>query len=396
MKLLSSLFADEQVHPELLQKHARIRWKMVAADVIPLTAAEPDFPAPKEVTQMLLDQISDGYFFYCSPEGEWELRELVAEISQTRYGIRCQPEHVVLTPGTAAGIWLVVRWLCQPGDECILLDPVDLLFGLAIDSVGARRVYCRVDKNTGQLDLEQLKSLLSPRTRLICLCNPHNPLGLAIPKETLQAIGELALLQNVMVLADEVWHEIIYPPAKHVSLASLETEFAQHTLTLFGPSKTFGLSGLRIGFLVAPNEKIALQLRQVALQLGMAYSLTLYAQVGAVAALRYGWSWRDAFVVHLQQMRNYCVSRLNRIPGISCRQPDATYVLFPDISGLGMSSQAFADFLLAQARVAVVPGTTDWFGPGAEGNVRLSFATSRFVLAEALDRIEQAVTNYIS
>ncbi len=128
------------------------------------------------------------------------------------------------------------------------------------------------------------------------------------------------------------------------------------------------------------------------MRLGHAWGLTSLAQAGAAAAYQHGWPWRDAFLAHLERARDYAVERLNRIPGVSCRRPDATYVLFPDITGLGMSSQACADFLLEQARVAVVPGSPEWFGPGAEGNIRLCFSTSLGTLKEALDRIEYALS----
>ncbi|MFC6067145.1 pyridoxal phosphate-dependent aminotransferase [Streptomyces ochraceiscleroticus] len=393
---LGSLFGDARVRPDLLRRRSHIRWGAYPPDVIPLTAAEPDFPGPQAVTDALARSLSDGYFPYASPAGLDELRETYSDVAEARYGISAAPDRVVLTPGTASALWGVVRLLCGEGDECILLDPVDLLFGQAIDAAGARRVYCPVDKDTGRLDPDRLASLITPRTALICLCNPHNPLGTVFTEATLRTIAETAEKHGVPILSDEVWNEIVYPPAAHVSMAGLDTAESQQIYTVTGLSKTFALPGLRMGFVIAPDARAAVNLQLTFQCLGAAYSLTPFTQVGALAALRHGWPWHDSFVKHLHETRNYCVERLNAIPGISCSRPDGTFVLFPDISSTGLDSRAMAEFLLAEARVAVVAGTTEWFGPAAEGNVRISYATSRGMLEEALNRMERSVADLTS
>ncbi|WP_030253946.1 pyridoxal phosphate-dependent aminotransferase [Streptomyces violens] len=393
---LASLFGDARVRPDLLRRQSHIRWGAYPPDVIPLTAAEPDFPGPQAVTDALARSLSDGYFPYASPAGLVELRETYSDVAEARYGISAAPDRVVLTPGTASALWGVVRLLCGEGDECILLDPVDLLFGQAIDAAGGRRVYCPVDKSTGRLDPDRLASLITPRTALICLCNPHNPLGAVFTEATLRTIAETAETHGVPILSDEVWNEIVYPPAAHVSMAGLDTAESRQIYTVTGLSKTFALPGLRMGFVIAPDARAAANLQLTFQYLGAAYSLTPFAQVGALAALRHGWPWRDSFVKHLHETRNYCVERLNAIPGISCTRPDGTFVLFPDISSTGLGSREMAEFLLAEARVAVVAGTTEWFGPAAEGNVRISYATSRGMLEEALNRMERAVAGLAS
>ncbi|MBZ4017955.1 pyridoxal phosphate-dependent aminotransferase [Streptomyces purpurogeneiscleroticus] len=393
---LGSLFGDARVRPDLLRRQSHIRWGAYPPGVIPLTAAEPDFPGPQAVTDALARSLSDGYFPYASPAGLDELRETYSDVAEARYGISAAPDRVVLTPGTASALWGVVRLLCGEGDECILLDPVDLLFGQAIDAAGARRVYCPVDKSTGRLDPDRLASLITPRTALICLCNPHNPLGTVFTEATLRAIAETAQTHGVPILSDEVWNEIVYPPAAHVSMAGLDSAESRQIYTVTGLSKTFALPGLRMGFVIAPDASAAVNLQLTFQYLGAAYSLTPFTQVGALAALRHGWPWRDSFVQHLHETRNYCVERLNAIPGISCTRPDGTFVLFPDISSSGLSSRAMAEFLLAEARVAVVAGTTEWFGPAAEGNIRISYATSRGMLEEALNRVERAVADLTS
>ncbi|GAA2062527.1 pyridoxal phosphate-dependent aminotransferase [Streptomyces albiaxialis] len=386
-----SLFDDARIRPDLLRDRSHMRWGAYPPDVIPLTAAEPDFPGPRVVKDAIVSAVADGYFPYESPEGLDELREAVAEVAETRYGIRTGPERVVLTPGTAAALWGVVRLLCGEGDECVLLDPVDLLFGEAVDAAGARRVHCPMDKRTGRLDPDRLASLITPRTALICLCSPHNPLGTVFPEETLRAVAAAAAEHGVPVLSDEVWSEIVYPPARHVSTASLDLPRLPRVYTVTGLSKSFALPGLRMGFVIAPGAREAEALQRTFQSLGAAYSLTPFAQAGALAALRHGWAWKDAFLAHLHGIRDYCVDRLNAMPGLSCPRPDGTFVLFPDVTATGLTSEEMGAFLLERARVAVVPGTPEWFGPGAEGNIRLCYATSRGVVEEAMNRVERAL-----
>jgi len=215
-------------------------------------------------------------------------------------------------------------------------------------------------------------------------------------REELLQIGQLAVDHGLTIMSDEIWSDIVYPPNSHISMASLSPEIAGRTITVFGLSKTFGLAGLRIGFLVAPDAAVYEQLTELSRVRTTAAGVTTLSQVAALAAYRECWYWADAFVAHLLEMRDYVADRLNAIPGVDCRKPEGTYVVFPNITGLGMGSRQTADYLLEQARVAVVPGLPRWFGPGAEGNIRLCFSTSRGILTEALDRIERALLRRVS
>jgi len=382
----TSLFSDDRVRVDLLRQRAHMRWAALSSDVIPLTAAEPDFPIAKEIREAIREYAEGGLLQY----GQRDLREVIAHKLVERHDLACTPNEIVLTGGAAAAMWLVARYACRPGDEAILFDPVDLLFGMAVDEAGAKRVYSPVDKKTGAFDLEGLRELITPKTRLICLCNPHNPLGRVMTKEELLAIGQLAVEHDLVIMSDEVWCDIVYPPHKHISIASLSPDIAGHTITLSGFSKTFGIPGLRIGFAVAPNPKVFQRLERVAQGLGTRFGVTVLSEVAAKAAYERCWYWADAFVDHVRRMRDYAVDRLNRIDGVTCHKPEGTYVVFPDITSLSMSSQQAADYLLKEAGVAVVPGTPYWFGPGAEGHIRICLSTSFGILKEGLDRIEGA------
>jgi len=388
----SSLFADEQVRLDLLRERAYLqRWAVVPPDVIPLTAADPDFPVAPEITEAIQEYASGGVFSYGPHEGLPAFKETVARVVAERKGINCTPDLILPIDCAAAGMFLIARYACQPGDEAIIFDPVDFLFGQSVDAAGGKRIYSVVDKKTRTFDLDGLRDLITPRTRMICLCNPHNPLGRVMTEEELRTIGELAVEHNLLIMADEIWSDIVYPPHKHRSIASLSPEIAERTITVYGFSKMFGMAGLRIGFLVAPNPQVYEELVQASLVRTTAVGVSTLSQVAAKTAYESCWYWVDAFLEHLNKVRDYAVDRLNQMEGISCHRPQGTYVLFPDIVGLGLNSQEISDYLLKEARVAIVPGLPRWFGPGAGGNIRLCFSTSFGIITEALDRMEEAV-----
>jgi aspartate/methionine/tyrosine aminotransferase len=386
-----TLFHDDLVRTDILRERDSVRWGALPPDVIPLTAAEPDFPVAKEISESIQRYAASGHFFYETPHGRPGLKQVLSEVLRTRHAIPCQPEQLYITLGTAAAIYLVIQALCGPGDECIIMDPVDPWFWLGVDAARATRVYWRVDRRTGRFNPEHLRELITPRTRLITFCNPQNPLGVVMTAEELRAIAEIAIEHDLTILSDEVWSELVFTPHRHVSMASLGPKVAQRTFTLYGPSKTFGVPGLRVGCIAAPSAEQAQRMMTVAERLGSAQGHTSLAQVAVETAYRECWYWRDAFLAHLHQMREYCIERLQRLPGVSFRAPQGTYLFFLDITSFGMSSKQFADFLLQKARVALVPGSEEWFGPGGEGYVRLCFSTTKGVLKEAFDRMERAL-----
>jgi aspartate/methionine/tyrosine aminotransferase len=191
---------------------------------------------------------------------------------------------------------------------------------------------------------------------------------------------------------DEIWSDIVYSPHEHIQIASLSPEIARRTISVYGLSKTFGLAGLRVGFLLAPSSEVQAQLVEVSQVKTTATGVSTLSQIAATAAYENAWYWAEAFVNHLQGNRDFALNRLKQIPGLTCRSPEGTYVLFPDIRSFGRKSSDLAQELLEKARVAIVPGAPQWFGPGAEGHIRICFSTSRAVLQDGLDRIE----NYLS
>jgi aspartate/methionine/tyrosine aminotransferase/2-polyprenyl-6-methoxyphenol hydroxylase-like FAD-dependent oxidoreductase len=381
------LFADAAVDRETLRRRAyNHRWAVQRPGVIPLTAADPDFPVCEAIITAVQRHLGAGYVPYGPAEGLPELRDVATDTLRARHGLRCGPDTLFPTDGAASAMFLVARHvLAVPGDEAIIPDPVDFLLERSVRAAGG--VVRRWSTAGGRYDTTQLEGLVTPRTRLISLCNPHNPLGRALRRDELAAIADVALRHNFWILSDEVWSDIVYPPHAHLSMAALDADVAARTFTVFGFSKSYGLAGMRLGLLVAPDPAQKRRLMEVAHAEDTAYGASTISQVAGAAAYELGDDWLRRFVAHLQRRRDQAVTALTAIPDVRCAKPEATFVAFPDVSRLGVDQDELAGRLLERHDVAVVPGSRAFFGPGAAGHLRLSFATSREILAQGLDRI---------
>lgn len=335
MEAIPPSFADECVDLARLRQRAHgLRWASVPANVIPLTAAEPDFPVSQPILESIKRFLDGGMLGYAPPDGLPELRQVAASMLVQRRRMRASPADIFVTDGVASGMHIVARLALKSGDEAIIFDPVDFLFKAAIDAAGGQAQYCGVDTVTGAIDLAALPRLLTQRTRLICLCNPHNPVGRVFTHKELWTLGTFAVEHNLWILADEVWSDIVYAPNRHVSVAALAPEIAARTFTLMGTSKSFGLSGARVGFIHAPTPELAAQLADISGARTTAYGVSTLAQAAAIAAFTEGYPWVNAFVTHLARMRDLVVSRLNQFPGFHVAAPRGHMLYFPTCEGL--------------------------------------------------------------
>ena len=196
---------------------------------------------------------------------------------------------------------------------------------------------------------------------------------------------------DLWIMNDEIWSDIVYDKSDFTSIANIHPMVAERTITVHGFSKTFGLAGLRVGFIMSPNEEIHAQLMAASKVQTTSAGVTTLSQIAAAAAYEHCWYWADAFVNHLRRVRDFAVERINNIEGLHCHAPDGTYVLFVNIEEYGLTSEEMTEFLLKTAKVAVVPGAAKWFGPGAEGHIRICFSTSMRMMEIALGRIERAL-----
>lgn len=385
------MFAHNDINLGLLRDRAfNLRWAAVPQDVIPLTAADPDFPCAPEIAAAISRFVKDRYFSYAPPEGYAFFRESVARFFQDQRKISCQPEHILSVDSAAFGIYAVCSALLKPGDEAIVFNPVDFLFKYSIEACQATAISLPVPINPAEiLDYDLLEQLVTPRTKMICLCNPLNPTGKVFGKEELEKLAAIALRHNLVVLSDEIWSDIVFAPEQYTSIAAINDGIRNQTIIVTGYSKSYGLAGLRAGAVITTNAAYFEAILEHSRHRFTVHGSNVLAQVAVRAALDECGYWLEGFIQHLQAMRDLCVHALNQMPGISVYAPQGCYLLFPNITQTGLDAETMQQALFHEAKVAVVPGLPRWFGSGAAGHIRISFATSREILEESMTRIHQ-------
>lgn len=390
MKITSTpeLFSHDRIDEKALRKTAfNLRWATVEEGVIPLTAGEMDYPICPEVADAIGRHIQQGYLGYCPPQGFESFREAIAEDLCCK-GIPASADKVLVIDGAASALKVACRAILNPGDEALTFDPVDFLLPHCAELAGAKVHRCPVSPIGGAFDIQQLESMITAKTKALLVCNPHNPTGRVLRTEELHAMAQLAEKHDLVLVSDEVWSEIILGDVPMTSLASLSAEIAARTVTISGFSKSDGLSGLRVGYLHTCNDHLFNKITEASGILDTSGGATALSQVAAEAALIHGGKWRRAFVDHLRQVIPATAQRLSALEGIQCPVPEGTFLLFPKIQLPNTEMETLAEIILKEARVSVVPGAASWFGPGAQGHLRLSVATSQEILNEALMRIE--------
>ena len=386
------MFEDDKINFALLRQRAHnLRWATFPKGVIPLTAADPDFPSAPEIAEAISAFAKDRYFCYGSPEGMSEFKESMADFYQRKRNVPVAPAFTFPVDSAAFGIYLTCKAFLAQGDEAIIFDPVDFLFRYSVESVGGVAVPFAIPAGTTTVDFSQMEELITNKTRLICLCNPLNPTGKVFTKDELLELGKIACKHNLIILSDEIWSDIIFTPYVFTSIASIDEEIRNRIVTITGFSKSYGLAGLRIGAVMAHNASHFALLMDASLHNSTIHGANVLSQVAATTALTKCEYWLDSFRDHLSHVRTTLVGELNTIPGFHCIAPEGCYVVFTDIKQTGKSSQEMHEFLLREAKVAVVPGLKKWFGDGAEGYIRMSFATSEKIVSEAVGRIKSVV-----
>jgi cysteine-S-conjugate beta-lyase len=383
-----STFHDNAVPLDLLRQRAfNSRWAQQEPDVIPLTAADPDFRVCPAVRQSLITYAQEGVMSYGPPLGLPEFRSAVATWFRVRRAMACVPEDVFATDSAASGMAAIARASLQPGDEVLIPDPVDFLFEHTIRRAGgvAKRVSIGFT-TTAEEYIAALATQTTERTRMIWLCNPHNPLGRVFPAAWLRTVAEWAIARGLKILSDEIWSDIVYQPHTYTSVAALSPEIAQQTVTVYGFSKNFALAGLRVGCIICPDPQWREAIVEAADAPSTVFGVSVLSQIAAIAAMTEGQDWLAEFQQHLQQQRDYAVQRLSKWPQTLVNIPQGTYVIFPQIADA--DSEALCEQIRLKARVALVPGAARWFGPGANGHLRICFATSHGILQEAFDRLD--------
>jgi len=386
------MFQNASIDLDILKKRAfNLRWATVAEGVIPLTAADPDFRSAPEIAEAIIRFTKDRYLSYGPPAGLPEFKESVARYFSVKRNIPANPDYIFPVDSAAFGIYLTCRTFVNPGDEVIIFDPVDFLFRYSTEAVGGVAVPFAIPPGSAEVDFDRLEGLITRKTKMICLCNPLNPTGKVFRRDELVKLGEIAVKHNLLILSDEIWSDIVYTPHVFTSIASLNEEIRNQTVTVTGYSKSYGLAGLRIGAVMASNPQHYERLFTASLHSSTIHGANILSQVAATTALNECEYWLTDFVSHLQRMRDLCFTELNAMTGFNCIAPEGCYVAFTNITGTGRTSREIHQLLLDEAKVAVVPGAKEWFGEGAEGYIRMSFATSEDILKEALGRMKNTI-----
>jgi aspartate aminotransferase len=347
-----------------------------------LQIGEPDFDTPVHVREAAKRALDAGETHYAPFAGIPALREAIAADVTARKGFAADPSQVFVTVGGKGVMLYAILGLVDPGDEVIVPDPGYPIYESLTRFVGATAVPVPIRMaNDFRLDVEELASLVTPRTRVLVINSPANPTGGLLTRGDLEAIAELAIRHNLWVLTDEIYGRIVYDDAEHVSMAAFPG-MAERTIVLDGFSKTFAMTGWRLGYAVVPPALVPIYSQLIINTISCAPT---FAQLGAVEALTGPQDDVDAMVREFRARRDLIVDGLNAIPGIECRRPVGAFYVFPSVAGTGLSGAELADRLLHEAGVCILPGSA--FGGFGDGHVRISYATSRENIHEALGRI---------
>jgi aspartate/methionine/tyrosine aminotransferase len=355
--------------------------------IVYLQIGEPDFDTPENVRDAAKAALDSGLTHYPPYAGLPELRAAIAADTTSRRGFAVEPSNVFVTVGGKGVMVYAILALVDPGDEVIVPDPGYPIYESMARFVGGTPVPIPIrQSNDFRLDVDELASLITPRTKLIVINSPANPTGGVLTRHDIERIAELALRHDLVVMSDEIYSRILYDGAEHVSIAALDG-MADRTITLDGFSKTYAMTGWRMGYAIVPDWLVKPFGQLI---INTISGVTAFAQAGAIEALRGPQDEVDAMVREFHARRDLIVDGLNAIPGFDCLRPQGAFYVFPDVSGTGFTGAELAERLLQEAGVCVLAGTA--FGGIGTDHIRISYANSRENLEEALARVRAFVT----
>lgn len=358
-------------------------------DVISLGIGEPDFTTPKPILDAGIRSLQNGETHYTSNSGKMELRQGIADNLKRLYGVKYDPAtEIIATVGVSEALYLAFTALLEPGDEVIIPTPCFVSYQAEVILAGGVPVEipARLENNF-TIDPDDIRKAITPRTKIIFIGYPSNPTGAVAPREIMLEIGRIAEDHDLLVVSDEIYDRLIYD-FEHVCFPALSDSLRERTVLLGGFSKGYAMTGWRIGYACAPADLIAgmVRIHQYTIM-----SAPTTAQDAAIEALRIGEPHVQEMVAEYDRRRRLLVDGLNRL-GLSTFEPKGAFYAFPNIQASGMDDETFAETLLREESVAVVPGNA--FGPGGEGFVRACYATSYEKIEEALRRMERFMSRH--
>lgn len=360
--------------------------------VINYGVGEPDFDTPDHIKEAAIEAIKAGETRYTPAGGTLKLKEAIVEKFRRDNGLAYQTNQIVVSVGAKHSLYNTFQVLCQPGDEVILPAPYWVSYVEQIKLAGAEPVIVQTREENGfKLTPDELKAVITPRSRVFLLNSPSNPTGAVYDREELAALGEILLHHNITIISDEIYEKLLYDGREHISIAAISPELKENTVVINGVSKAYAMTGWRIGYAAAPAP-VAKAIAD--LQSHSTSNPTSIAQAASVAALSGSQEPVAAMVAEFAKRRDYMLERVKAIPGLTCPKPGGAFYLYPNVSAyFGKSYQGqlvnsatdLAGLLLEVAQVAVVPGIAF----GGDDYIRLSYATSMENIKEGMDRIEK-------
>ncbi|MBM3527698.1 MAG: pyridoxal phosphate-dependent aminotransferase [Alphaproteobacteria bacterium] len=362
-----------------------------APDAIPMWVADMDFAAPPGVTQALTAEVARGVHGYYADTGSWAAA--MAEWVGRRHGLKVDPAWVSPTPGIVSGLGLILQAVSEPGDEVVVFPPAYHAFRRIIVSNNRKILDAQLVERNGRyvMDLDALRKALTPRSKVVFLCSPHNPGGNVWSADELRALAAICIERDLILVSDEIHNDLVFAGRKHVPTLTAAPEVADRLVTCVAATKTFNLAGAHVGACFTANKDIKKRLDARIMASGLG-SYNRFGMIATEAAWRTGEAWLDALVPYLQKSRDLFDARIEAAaPGARSMRLDATYLAWVDFSRTGLSADEVSARVAKRARIYASPGPQ--FGPGGEGWLRFNFALPRSLLNEALGRLEDAFSD---
>ncbi len=382
---------EQQVTPSLtlaIDSKAKAM-KAEGIDIISLSAGEPDFDTPLHIKEAAQKALQDGKTRYGPVAGEPKLKIAIANKLHSENGLDLPPENIIVTNGGKHSLYGLIMAIIDPGDEVIIPAPYWVSYPEMVKLAGGIPVIVHTENNGYKITPDQLKSSITPKTKLFVLNSPSNPTGVVYSPEELKALADIIVEHDLLVVSDEIYEKIVYDGVKQISIASLNSEIFKRTLISNGFAKGYAMTGWRIGYLAGDINIIKAVSK---IQGHSTSNVCTFAQYGAITALESDQECVEIMRLAFTERRKFILERVNSIPNISCVKPDGAFYVFLNIGKTGMDSLTFCEQLLESEKLAVIPGIAF----GCNDHIRLSYATDLISLEKALDRLEKFITSLSS
>jgi aspartate aminotransferase len=362
--------------------------KADGVDICSFSAGEPDFDTPDHIKAAAEQALTQGKTRYGPAAGEPQLKAAIARKLQIDNNLNFSPEQIIVTNGGKQSLYNLMQVLIDPGDEVIIPAPYWLSYPDMVRLAGGMPVILPTTAATNfKISAEQLRSAITPRTKLFVLNSPSNPTGMVYTPQEVRALAQVIVEEDILVVSDEIYEKILYDDLEHLSIGSIGPAIFERTIISNGFAKAYSMTGWRIGYLAGPMPLIK---AATTLQSQSTSNVCTFAQYGAIAALEAPQACVETMRQAFAQRREILFDGLNQIPGLTCTKPDGAFYMFVNISKLGLGSSEFCNQLLDRHQVAVVPGIAF----GADDSIRLSYATDVGTIEKGLERLSKYVASF--